>query len=170
MKFLEFISTVNIFEAAKDRYTQMFTNLIPLYQEAGNVGAIADEAEFLQEVDTETNWAMNTLKKQDKVIWYLRLVKVELLRQLSLATQHLAQETLNMSPDGSGTQTPQTDVYLKASAAYSKALKQLAGKMGGSTEDAAQAAMGATNPRFKRKMEHFMSLGIAGIEEYVFSN
>jgi hypothetical protein len=30
MKFLEFISTVNLFEAAKDRYAQMFTNLSPV--------------------------------------------------------------------------------------------------------------------------------------------
>ena len=170
MKFLEFISAVNLFEAAKDRYTQMFTNLVPLFKEAGEVGAAADEAEYVSTFNNEIDWAMRTLKKQDKVIWYLRLVKAEQLRELDLSAQHVAQETVNMSPDDSGTSSPQTIFYFKASKAYKKALGQLAGKMGASTEDAAQAAIDATNPRFKRKVEHFMSLGIAGIEEYVFSN
>ena len=30
MKLIEFFNTVNLFEAAKDRYEQMFTNLIPM--------------------------------------------------------------------------------------------------------------------------------------------
>lgn len=169
MKFLEFISAVNLFEAAKDRYTQMFSNLVPLHKEAGKAGAIADEAEYEQVANNEIEWAMNTLKKQDKIVWYLRLVKLERLRELALATQHTAQDVVNMSPENSGMDSPQTAVYLKASQAYDKARNQLAKKMGVSGDDASQAAMDATNPRFKRKMEHFMSLGIAALDEYVFA-
>jgi hypothetical protein len=115
---------------------------------------------------------MNTLKTQDKLVWYLRLVKLERLRDLDLATQHVAQEMVNMSPDikHPNTESPQIAVYFKVSKVYAKALGQLAGKMGVSTEDAAQAAIDASNPRFKRKIEHFMSLGIAAIDDYVFAN
>lgn len=171
MKFLEFISAVNLFEAAKDRYAQMFTNLIPLHQEAGKVGAIADEAEYESHVNNEIDWAMKVLKKQDKIIWYLRMVKVERLRALEQATEHVAQAMINSSPEKSPTESPAIATYFKIRDAYNKARNQLAKKMGLNNEDAERSAIGATETHgFKRRMEHFMSLGIAGIEEYVFSN
>jgi len=171
MKFLEFISAVNLFEAAKDRYAQMFTNLIPLHQEAGKVGAIADEAEYEQTVNNEIDWAMQVLKKQDKVIWYLRMVKVERLRALEQATEHVAQAMINSSPENAETESPAIATYFKVRDAYNKARNQLAKKMGLNNEDAERSAIGATETHgFKRRMEHFMSLGLPAIDDYVFAN
>ena len=51
MRLLEFINTVNIFEAARDRYAQMFTNLIPLANQHGTQEA------FDRDIKTEINWA-----------------------------------------------------------------------------------------------------------------
>ncbi len=81
MRLIQFLSAVNLFEAAKDRYIQMFTNLNPMFKEIGK------EYEYDTEVMEAIQWAMRTLKKQDKVIWYLRLVKLEILIRMAVNSE-----------------------------------------------------------------------------------
>lgn len=144
MRLLEFLNTVNLFEAAKDRYAQMFDNLRDIFIDAG------EGQTFQKEVNDNITWAMTHLKKQDKVIWYLRLVKISILaRMAQTATEEEPKQLFT--------------------ALAEKAANQLAKKMGTSPMQVISAAEDATSRRFIRQMEHFMSLGLPAIDAYVFN-
>lgn len=154
MRLIEFLNTVNLFEAAKDRYAQMFTNLIPMFNEIGK------EHEYETTVNQYIDWAMSTLKKEDKIIWFLRFAKVSLLDHMAKPS---SPETLRMNPGWA-------EKAEKFKLVYQKAVNQLAKKMGVSPDSAAGSAELATSDRFKRQMDHFMSLELPALEQYVFSN
>ena len=174
MKFLEFISAVNIFEAAKDRYSQMFTNLIPTVADLDKL--VDDKSlsttveEFEERVNNDIDWAMRVLKKQDKIIWYLRFVKVSIISDLAGALWRYAQEQGTADMLNADPPHPMMVAAGKLQDMKNKAIAQLSKKMGFTSDEAYSAVADAENSRFKRKMEHFMSLNIAAIEEYVFSN
>ena len=174
MKFLEFISAVNIFEAAKDCYSQMFTNLIPTVADLDKL--VDDKSlsttveEFEERVNNDIDWAMRVLKKQDKIIWYLRFVKVSIISDLAGALWRYAQEQGTADMLNADPPHPMMVAAGKLQDMKNKAIAQLSKKMGFTSDEAYSAVADAENSRFKRKMEHFMSLNIAAIEEYVFSN
>ena len=150
MKFLEFISTVNLFEAAKDRYTQMFTNLIPAFT------AVGKERYLETVVDGEISWAMNTLKKQDKVIWYMRFVKLNLLAE--------------MAAKASSAVDDEEQIYAPFPNMWEKYANQLGKKMGLDARETTGVGRFAIGRIFKQNMEHFMSLGLPALDQYVFAN
>lgn len=145
MRLLEFLNTVNLFEAAKDRYAEMFQNLIPLFTELGEGDS------FTNEVNEEIKWAMENLKRQDRIIWFLRFVKLQILVRTAQ----------------SSTDPEQKEVLDRAATKFAG---QIAKKMGLETHQAIQAAEGATSNRYRQNLLHFLSLGVAGIDEYVFTN
>jgi len=169
MKLIEFFNAVNLFEAAKDRYEQMFTNILPMYK------AFELEEVYENTVISEIDWAMRILKKQDKIVWYLRLVKVAMLEEFELIIKEKLQDLLRVShgeeEKAQAMQGEWAIAYKTAMQAYQKARDQLAKKMGISGEDARRSASGAIEPHgFKNRMQHFMSLGLPAIDDYVFAN
>jgi hypothetical protein len=169
MRLLQFLTTVNLFEAAKDRYEQMFTNILPMYKN------FELEAVYENTVISEIDWAMRVLKKQDKIIWYLRMVKVAMLEEFEGIIKEKLQDLLRVShteeEKAEAMQGEWAVAYKTAMQAYQKARDQLAKKMGISGEDARRSASGATETHgFKNRMRHFMSLELPAIDDYVFSN
>jgi hypothetical protein len=153
MRLVEFFNVVSIFEAAKDRFTQMFTNLTPLFVEIGK------EHEFETEVNNEISWAMRVLRKQDKVTWYLRFVKVGILARMA--------DEASSDPDKEVRQAAYT-MFLST---FTKAQEQLMRKMGiGDEHQMRMIVNNVLTQGFKRQMEHFMSLELPALEGYVFTN
>ena len=153
MRLVEFFNAVSLFEAAKDRFAQMFTNLTPMFAEIGK------EREFETEVNNEISWAMRVLRKQDKITWYLRFVKVGLLGRMS--------DAASSDPD----EEVRQNAYTMFLSTFTKALEQLMRKMGISDDHQMRMIVNNVLTRgFKQKMEHYMSLELPAIEAYTFSN
>ena len=56
-----------ILEGAADRYRQMFQ------------GILAANQKLKPQIDAEIKWTLQSLKKDDRIIWYLRNVQVYLM-------------------------------------------------------------------------------------------
>lgn len=84
MRFLNFISHVILQEGAKDRYLQQFNQLFAL---ASQLDDFTDPDQrpntraMQEEVSKEIQWAMKTLKKSDKIAWYLKIAKYAIWRE-----------------------------------------------------------------------------------------
>ena len=147
MRLLTLFETITLLEAAKDRYAEPFQSLLPIGQ------AINKEHEMSTEINEEITWAMRVLKKQDKIVWYLRLYKVALMLRL-----------IDM-----GASAMDNQMFETLRRGYFKLIKQMTGKMGIDQSTLERTSQQATSTDFRRRMEHFMSLGLPSLENYVFS-
>jgi hypothetical protein len=121
----------------------MFTPLWPLFQQMNL------EHEFKSEVANEMNWAMRILRKADKVTWYLRYVKFNILRRMS-----------------SGTAVPEMEEVFKK--LFDKMAKQMTAKSGRSVEQLSTEENEVLGRQFKEQMQHFMSLELPAFENFQF--
>jgi hypothetical protein len=71
MKLLELLAT-DLFES--QNYETMFQSLLNFAKENDH-----QHAWFKLEVDTNIKWAKETLKKNDRIVWYLRYVKLKMI-------------------------------------------------------------------------------------------
>ena len=121
-------------EAASRRYLQIFQ------------GLFADpnaKATLLPVISQEIEWAQQTLKKDDRIVWYLRFFRAGVLGEY-------AEKNPNIN-----------DVYKKQ-------LQQLATKSNSSPADIQAGIDYITKGRGKRELEHFISLPVADIQQLVF--
>ena len=69
-----------LLEGKKDDLKKMFPQFIFDYVESNESGS---DATWLKTwLDNEINWAVNNLKKQDRLVWYIKLLRHEVLTQL----------------------------------------------------------------------------------------
>lgn len=124
-------------EGAKDRYREMFQMFDP---KGGN-----DALRIWQDsAENAVEWARRTLKRSDRIVWYLRLVRIGLLQSAieRLAhdeRQHTLVEFLNK-------------VLAKTTGDLAKASGESAGEV------AAMAKTTRDNRAFKQNLTHFMSM------------
>ena len=121
-----------ILEGAADRYRQMFQ------------GILAANQKLKPQIDAEIKWALQSLKKDDRIIWYLRNVQVYLML-------------------GNMTQTPE------GQQAVEKKINQLARKGNVTPEKIKAGAEQVANPNFKGNIEHYLSLPIQDITGMQFA-
>jgi len=159
MRFLELLETINVFEAARDRYMQMFVGIIEISQNIVTTPTA---------VKDNVDWAIRVLKKSDRIVWYLRLYKLYLLKQSWAGALQSAQKMLHHESD-TMQRAQAHENALALEAAYKKELAKHA-KKSESTADRIEAiAMRvSTTDDFRTSAEHFFSLDIAAIRDYVF--
>lgn len=117
-----------IAEGAADRYRQMFANL---------------PDRFNGTIQGEINHARSFFKREDRIIWYLRFVKLEILRKLS-----------------EGGVTPEQDtgdavVYYKQ---YRKLVDNLVRKSGGRASEFTNPQFYPQNRAYEHDFNHWMSM------------
>jgi len=142
MKLVQLFEQVSLFEAAKDRYMQPFTGLLSIAEQLG--------LDNLSEgIDNAISWAMRTLKKEDKIVWFLRWMKLEALRILKLNTEGEVRERVHK--------------------AWDKAATKISKNSGISKEQIESYANQFVSGGFRTQMNHYMSLGLPAIDDYVFT-
>jgi hypothetical protein len=114
--------------------------LIPMFQ---NIIQLAPNMQ--PRIEQEINWARSVLEREDRIVWYLRLVQLSIMEK--------------MAEDDPTHGT-----------AVEKKINQLA-KKAGTTAGQVQSAVALVNEgrRFKQGMAHFLSLPIAAIGNYIFA-
>lgn len=127
MSLHDYLNAV-IAEGAADRYRQMFANL---------------PDRFNGTIQGEINHARSFFKREDRIIWYLRFVKLEILRKLS-----------------KGGVTPEQDtgdavVYHKQ---YKKLVDNLVRKSGGREVDFTTPTFYPMHRAYERDFNHWMSM------------
>lgn len=146
------ITVVN--EGRKDRYMVMF-NSVPVGDSRYSEGAETLRLHFEAAVD----WAINTLKKEDRIIWYLRY-------QLMFCLVPIASGNFVFFGD----KPRDKELIIKASTK----LKELLGKMGYTTADTDLADI-MKNPIMvdnvlRQKLSHYMGLPSPEVQGYVFGS
>lgn len=156
MRLLKFFETVTLFEAAIDRYLQPFERIIQL---ANELDPAKGEA-MAQWANTEASWAISTLRKDDKIQWYLRFAKAYLLHKLYVHAEMVAGER----------DPSKAPVAQQVERAYQKFASTMSKKMGIAVTDVpVYGEQVSYKSDFKRRMEHFMSLDLDGIENTILS-
>lgn len=148
--YLNIVESRNLFEAVN--YEDMFNDvkrLMPLFDDAV-------QAKFMTGLTATIDEARKTLKKNDRVVWFLRLYKVGLMHELAL--QHTREGT-----------TPEQIEAI--STAWEKALAILAQKSGGTRETVGYDTLKVYREARSclRNLAHYLSLPIAAIQNHVFS-
>ena len=156
MRLLKFFEAIQLQEAAKDRYMQMFTPILPYVQKLNQP--------LEQAIISAVDWAVPTLRKDDKIVWYLRWIKLEVLRTINKNIE-------NASPIVDGkVQYPVDEQTVETVAAmYKKALSQMAAKSRLTAMELPDHSQQIATSDFRRNMEHYMSLGTQAIEDYQFN-
>lgn len=119
-------------EGAADRYRQMFQ------------GILQTNPKLKKNVDAEISWAQKTLKKDDKIIWYLRFSQI-----------YMMMSNLPQTPE--------------ATQAFEKKLGNVARKAGVTPEKIKVSAEQVANPQFKTNIKHYLSLPIQDINTFKFA-
>jgi hypothetical protein len=153
MKLLSFIESVNLMEAAVDRY---LNDIKPIIQSIELIDPAKGEpiSTWLKD---EIKWAYRVFKKDDKIQWYTRFAKILALQQLVGLANAIAQ----IDPS-------KAELAQRIERQYTKVAGQLASKMGYDISDVADVAIRVTRKEFQARMEHFLSLGIPGIDDTRF--
>lgn len=150
MRFLEFIHKVDeeaIFEAAKDRYLQMFQN-VPEFIKSGRYM----EFDNIDQRNAErVAWAMKTFPKSDGRTWWLRWYKLFILKQI--ATKPVEPEDQEASN--------------QAQALYNKEVRRMGAKSG-LGDDITGYLDNIVNRQQMEQFEHFMSLPVNAIQNFPF--
>lgn len=115
-----------LLEGAADRYRQLFQGIIQF------------NPKLEKNINAEIKWAISNLKKDDRIIWYLRYVQIYMMMQ-------------NMAQTPEGQQS------------FNKKLNQVARKAGVTPEQITQAAKEISDPNIKHNLEHYLSLPIQEI-------
>lgn len=152
MKLIQLLEQVNLYEGAKERYMQPFVSLTPYIEEL--------KPEMNDFIQRSISWAIKVLKKDDKIQWYLRWVKLEVLyKLLELSGRFVGNE-----------KTPENEqAYQIIQNAYNKHLNYISSKTGISNGDVLAIAERVSSSNFIQNMDHFMSLDLPEIENYVFA-
>jgi hypothetical protein len=145
MRFIKFLETINLYEGSKGRYLKMFEPLFPLFQKIGK------DYEFKSYVNSEIGWAVRVLQKDDRVVWYLRLVKLNILKN-------------QIETETSGPEFQQ---------AYQNYIESLRKKYPGDinhmiNQSEVVTQKGMSRPTLKQFMEHMMSLESYEIQNISF--
>jgi len=150
MRFLEFIHRVDedvLFEAAKDRYLQMFQN-IPQFVKNGKYLEFSN----IDEKNAErVAWAMKTFPKSNGRTWWLRWYKLFVLKQIA-----------NIDADPEDREASDA-----AKALYTKEVRRM-GTKSGLGDSITQELDTIINPQQMRMLEHFMSLPVREIQNFPF--
>lgn len=150
MRFLEFIHRVDedvLFEAAKDRYLQMFQN-VPEFIKGGKYM----EFDNIDQRNAErVAWAMKTFPKSNGRTWWLRWYKLFILKQI--ATKPVEPEDQEAS-----------DASKKL---YTKELRRMGAKSG-LGDDITGYLDNIVNRQQMEQFEHFMSLPVDAIQNFPF--
>ena len=156
MRLLKFFEATRLDEAARDRYMQMFTPIGPYVQKLNQP--------LEQAIISAVDWAVPTLRKDDKIVWYLRWIKLEVLRTINKNIE-------DASPivDGKVQYPFDEQTVEKIAEMYKKALSQMAAKSRISVEELPRHSQQIATSDFRRSMEHYMSLGIQAITDYQFN-
>jgi len=100
-----------------------------------------------QQITQDINWARKTLRKNDRIVWFLRWVKVWLI-----------------STTGSGVATAKFPGAMQHDSLRRDAIQQQNSRLGPAPgQDDLMPS-----PALKQRLEHFMSLPIPEIQNYVF--
>ena len=154
MKLLEFLESVNLMEAAIDRYLK---SVEPLIQTMATI----DEANTKPLGDwlrAEVQWAFRVFGgNDDKIQWYMRFAKAQVLWRLRAVAVAAAERDPNNAP-----------LVQQTERMYNKVAGQMSNKMGIDRDSVWSVAGSVTAGNFHSQMEHFMSLGLPGIENTVF--
>ena len=129
-------------EAARDRYLAMFQSMIPLMTQDGR-----------DQLAKHVDWAINTLKKNDRIVWYLRWIRPEMV------------DTMFVTTDETGRWHQDTD---RALAVANKLTAQNAKFYNMSPQQAGTSAATVFSNRWKTNIEHFLSYQLPGIERIVW--
>lgn len=149
MRFLNFISHVILQEGAKDRYLQQFNQLFAL---ASQIDDFTDPNQrsntraMQEEVTKEIQWAMKTLKKSDKIAWYLKIAKYAIWRQWIKSAKELETDEQQMQAEES----------------FSKYQNKL---LKGFNTHMFELNYQSNTFDLRLELDHFMSLDIPAIEE-----
>lgn len=146
---------IDTFKTAAPDYEGMFKSVLTLTPEA--------EAEYGQRVKAEIAWARKDLKKQDRIVWWLRWFRLAILDDM--------QKDLPLKPGqgwspSSGTEQPQPDAQpSKVEQTFKNELKAMAAKSPGAwSAKPLHWFTGSTHGSF----QHFMSLPVAKIQNTVW--
>jgi hypothetical protein len=130
-------------------------NIDHIIQEAQNYeGMFADllklnpDPRLRQQIKVDIDWARKTLRKNDRIVWFLRWVK------------------LSLSPTGagSGVASPSSPNSMQHDALRREAMQQQNRRFG--TEYGQGDLMGS--PALKQRLGHFLSLPVPEIQNHVF--
>ena len=109
--------------------------------------------ESQQRIADEFDWAQSVLKKSERIIWYMRLWRLDILRTQS---QLVAKELLRQQPPHDSAEIDKIDVLFNQKRA------------GLSRRDLLSTVGYATGRAFKTDFAHYLSLDIDGIDKIVF--
>lgn len=129
----------DIFES--QNYEDMFKSVFEIAQYLPSEQQINH---VVNNVNEDIKWAKKILKKNDRIVWYLRVVKYRWLKQLNNLSQTDVQKVLPIINKEMN--------KLNKFPYIEKSLNQV------------------QNPPFIRKIEHFLSLPVDKIKNYVWSN
>lgn len=150
MRFLEFIHRVDedvLFEAARDRYLQMFQN-IPQFVKNGKYLEFSN----IDEKNAErVAWAMKTFPKSNGRTWWLRWYKLFVLKQIA-----------NIDADPEDREASDA-----AKALYTKEVRRM-GTKSGLGDSITKDLDTIVNPQQMGMLEHFMSLPVNEIQNFPF--
>jgi hypothetical protein len=136
---------VSLFEA--QNYEQMFNSVFSI---ANNLPDDDSRGFVTRSINEDIKWAKRELKKSDRIIWYLRIVKYRWLKQLERTRfPHLSTSEVTILAQ-------QID----------KELSKLTQKYNYIIESSDKSV----NRAFRSTIEHFLSLPITKITNYVWSN
>ena len=76
MRYLDLLEQIELIEAAKDKYAPMFAFIDQFKPVLDNPSS------YINSVKSEIEWATGALRNSDRVIWYLRLVKLNALNSI----------------------------------------------------------------------------------------
>lgn len=129
---------IQVFESAKQRYMQQFQGLIQKADDP-NYGSTRNNDFIRKMVEKQITWARSALKRDDRITWYLRFVKVSLVNDFQ---------------DGPIRERE-----------YQRLLKTTGIA---DLESMRNAAAAIVSSRFQNSMDHFLSLPIHEIQELVW--
>ena len=135
-------------EGRKDQYFGM----MPQY-------FLDDDISGLKNLWTEhVNWASAVLKRQDRCVWYLRIIKIKLLYGRMIMIDPISNSKFD--PED------KIDNHTKIKM-YQEEIDKTAKKCG-NPQQAIIDAKQIDNNRLKSQLEHYLSLGLAKIDSIVF--
>jgi hypothetical protein len=150
MRLLEFLQKIEhhrLMEGVKDRYmAQMMA--VP--------AALRDSAPMKQEMANDVDWAIRVLKRQDRIVWYLRLKRID-----RAAAQRNFLERQNLTPEQQA-QAKELNDWIVAEGS------RLLQKMGEPQFKDGERWNMSLGLGFEREIGHFMGMNLPKINQIVF--
>lgn len=149
------MESLTLNEAAIDRYAEMLNVFKTLDEWARTYTSLPDNS-YNQGME-HLEWAMRTLKREDRIVWYMRLRKGMMLASLAMAPQSIDDENAKQ------------EIFNFINKEYNKIKGKLTKSFGSSTE--AEMAMNQIdNHTFATRIEHYLSMGIDKIDKTVWKD